>query len=95
MSPVACQANTVSWVTENEIIAWNRPWGGPARPACGIDLFSGGLDLPCNSSVVGNCGFFFMAAACATRLPHPHPGRAVAVGLRLLIRQIKYCLFRC
>ena len=28
-----------------------------------------------------------MAAACATRLPHPRPGRAVTVGPRLLIRQ--------
>ena len=31
--------------------------------------------------------FFFMSAACATRLPHPRTGRAVAVGPRLLIRQ--------
>jgi len=29
----------------------------------------------------------FMAAACTTTLPYPRPGRAVAVGPRLLIRQ--------
>jgi len=43
---------------------------------------------------MGKCGFF-MAAACATRLPHPRPGRAVAVGpRRLLIRPGKPSLFR-
>jgi len=36
----------------------------------------------------------FMAAVCTTGLPHPRPGRAVAVGPRLLIRQGKPCLFR-
>jgi len=34
-----------------------------------------------------------MAAACATRLPHPHPGRDFAVGPQLLIRQGKPGLF--
>ena len=28
-----------------------------------------------------------MAAVSATRLPHPRPGTAAAVGLRMLIRQ--------
>jgi len=37
---------------------------------------------------------FFMAAACATRLPHRRPGKAVAFGPRLLIRHGKPCLFR-
>ena len=33
MSPVARQATRASWVTENQIIAWNRPWGAPKRLA--------------------------------------------------------------
>jgi len=57
-----------------------------------VDL--GGMQSPRHGSVIRASDDFLMAAACATRLPHHRPGRDVAVGPRLLIREGKRCLFR-
>ena len=70
-------------------IAWYLPWG--PQHVQQVELFSGGLHSPRHGSCMGKWGYF-MTVVCATRLPHPRPGRVVAVVLWLLIRQGKTLL---
>jgi len=87
--PVARRANTV---TENQKNSLESPLGRPSTPAGRLiyllEAYTRRVTAPSSASED-----FFMAAACATRMPHPRSGRAVAVGRRLLIRQGKLCLY--